>query len=52
MKEEKPKVTEIDHFIIKIILILFVSVFIFLMTLIVFKYAIENKLIFKLSNYI
>jgi len=45
------KVTETDYFIIKLVLILFISIITLLLTLIIFKIAIEKKIIFKLSDY-
>lgn len=48
----KNKLDETDYFIIKIIIILFITIIGFLVTLILFKFAIEKKLIFKLSHYL
>lgn len=48
----KEKFTETDNLIIKIILIMFIIIITFLVTLIIFKIAIEKKIIFKLSKYI
>jgi hypothetical protein len=48
----KQKITETDNFIIRLVLILFISIIAVLVTLILFKIAIEKKLIFKLSHYL
>ena len=44
--------TETEQFIIKIILIIIVIIIALLVTLILFKIAIQKKLIFKLSHYL
>lgn len=51
-QNKKISLTEIDNLIIKIVLIIIIVIISFLVTLIIFKIAIENKLIFKLSDYI
>lgn len=49
---KKEKFTETDKLIIKIVLILILLIIAILVTLIILKYAIEKKLIFKLSHYL
>ena len=51
-QDVKQKISEIDYFIIKVVIILFITIIAFLVTLILFKFAIEKKLIFKLSHYL
>lgn len=52
MKEEvKQKINETNYLIFKIVIILFILIIAFLVTLILFKFAIQKKLIFKLSDY-
>lgn len=51
-QDVKQKINETDHFIIKIVIILFITIIAFLLTLILFKFAIQKKLIFKLSHYL
>jgi len=48
----KDKLNETDFLIIKIVITLFITIIGFLVTLILFKVAIEKKLIFKLSHYL
>ena len=45
------ELTGIDHFIIKILIGIFVTFIAFLVILVVYKLAIQNKLIYKLSQY-
>lgn len=51
-QEKKEKITQIDNLILKIVLLIFILIIAILVTLILFKFAIEKKLIFKLSHYI
>ena len=51
-QDVKQKINESDYFIIKIVIILFITIIAFLLTLILFKFAIQKKLIFKLSHYL
>jgi hypothetical protein len=51
-KDDIKKINETDFLIIKIVIILFITIIGFLITLILFKVAIEKKLIFKLSHYL
>jgi len=48
----KQQIIETDNFIIKMTLILFISIIAILVTLILLKYAIEKKFIYKLSHYV
>lgn len=47
----KDSLTDIDHFILKIIIAIFISLLSFLVVLIIFKIALKQKLIYKLSDY-
>jgi len=49
---DKQIITETDNLVIKLVLIIFISITSLLVTLIVFKIAIQKKLIFKLSQYL
>ena len=51
-QDVKQKINDTDYFIIKIVIILFITIIAFLLTLILFKFAIQKKLIFKLSHYL
>lgn len=51
-QEKKEKFTETDNLILKIVILIFISIIAVLVTLILFKFAIEKKLILKLSHYI
>jgi hypothetical protein len=50
-EEIKQKFNETDNFIIKILLLLFLSIILLLVTLIILKIAIQKKIIFRLSQY-
>lgn len=51
-QDAKQTISQTDDFIIKIVILLFGLIIAFLVTLILFKFAIEKKLIFKLSHYL
>ena len=51
-QKNKFSLNEVDYLIVKIALIIIIIIISFLVSLIVFKFAIEHKLIFKLSDYI
>jgi hypothetical protein len=50
-QDKKQIITETDNLVIKFVLILVISIISLLITLILFKIAIQKKLIFKLSDY-
>lgn len=50
-QDKKQIITETDNLVIKFLLILVISIIALLITLILFKIAIQKKLIFKLSDY-